>query len=292
MQQKIKAIINISNNLYSQNEIQKSILLNELIYVKGLVGSGKSYRIASLYKNLNLNFFIILNNSEEASYYLNDFENFLPKDEVLFFPSSFKKEATQDVYENSNILSRSEVLKKIKNKTKSKLIVSYSEAIFEKIISQNILNKKTLYFDKVKTFSLDSINELLFKLGFNRVPFVSTPGEFSIRGGILDIYSFSYNHPYRLEFFDDKVERICSFNIETQISINAFENITILPNTSNIDFSKKRNSFFDFFPENTVYIFNDFDKTIDSLKKLYANAEKLFKSKKREDYSPESLFIT
>ena len=291
MQQKIKAIINISNNLYSQNEIQKSILLNELIYVKGLVGSGKSYRIASLYKNLNLNFFIILNNSEEASYYLNDFENFLPKDEVLFFPSSFKKEATQEVYENSNILSRSEVLKKIKNKTKSKLIVSYSEAIFEKIISQNILNKKTLYFDKVKSFSLDSINELLFKLGFNRVPFVSTPGEFSIRGGILDIYSFSYNHPYRLEFFDDKVERICSFNIETQISINAFENITILPNTSNIDFSKKRNSFFDFFPENTVYIFNDFDKTIDSLKKLYANAEKLFKSKKREDYSPESLFI-
>tara|TARA_B000000441_G_C21751141_1_gene362544 strand:- start:1390 stop:4731 length:3342 start_codon:yes stop_codon:yes gene_type:complete len=291
LQQKIKAIINISNNLYSQNEIQKSILLNELIYVKGLVGSGKSYRIASLYKNLNLNFFIILNNSEEASYYLNDFENFLPKDEVLFFPSSFKKEATQDVYENSNILSRSEVLKKIKNKTKSKLIVSYSEAIFEKIISQNILNKKTLYFDKVKSFSLDSINELLFKLGFNRVPFVSTPGEFSIRGGILDIYSFSYNHPYRLEFFDDKVERICSFNIETQISINAFENITILPNTSNIDFSKKRNSFFDFFPENTVYIFNDFDKTIDSLKKLYANAEKLYKSKKREDYSPESLFI-
>ena len=291
MQQKIKAIINISNNLYSQNEIQKSILLNELIYVKGLVGSGKSYRIASLYKNLNLNFFIILNNSEEASYYLNDFENFLPNDEVLFFPSSFKKEATQDVYENSNILSRSEVLKKIKNKTKSKLIVSYSEAIFEKIISQNILNKKTLYFDKVKSFSLDSINELLFKLGFNRVPFVSTPGEFSIRGGILDIYSFSYNHPYRLEFFDDKVERICSFNIETQISINAFENITILPNTSNIDFSKKRNSFFDFFPENTVYIFNDFDKTINSLKKLYANAEKLFKSKKREDYSPESLFI-
>ena len=291
MQQKIKAIINISNNLYSQNEIQKSILLNELVYIKGLVGSGKSYRIASLYKNLNLNFFIILNNSEEASYYLNDFENFLPNDEVLFFPSSFKKEATQEVYENSNILSRSEVLKKIKNKTKSKLIVSYSEAIFEKIISQNILNKKTLYFDKVKSFSLDSINELLFKLGFNRVPFVSTPGEFSIRGGILDIYSFSYNHPYRLEFFDDKVERICSFNIETQISISAFENITILPNTSNIDFSKKRNSFFDFFPENTVYIFNDFDKTINSLKKLYANAEKLFKSKKRKDYSPESLFI-
>ena len=292
MQQKIKAIINISNNLYSQNEIQKSILLNELIYVKGLVGSGKSYRIASLYKNLNLNFFIILNNSEEASYYLNDFENFLPKDEVLFFPSSFKKEATQEVYENSNILSRSEVLKKIKNKTKSKLIVSYSEAIFEKIISQNILNKKTLYFDKVKSFSLDSINELLFKLGFNRVPFVSTPGEFSIRGGILDIYSFSYNHPYRLEFFDDKVERICSFNIETQISISAFENITILPNTSNIDFSKKRNSFFDFFPENTVYIFNDFDRTINSLKKLYANAEKLYKSKKTKDYSPETLFIS
>ena len=109
---------------------------NELIYIKGLVGSGKSFRISSLYKSSNLNFFIILNNLEQASYYLNDFENFLPKDDVLFFPSSFKKEVTQEVYDNSNILLRSDVLKKIKNKTKSKLIVSYSEAIFEKIVSR------------------------------------------------------------------------------------------------------------------------------------------------------------
>ena len=264
---------------------------NELIYIKGLVGSGKSFRIASLFKKSNNDFFIILNNQEEANYYLNDFENILSKNEVLFFPSSFKKEATQEVYENSNILLRSEVLKNINNKNKSKLIVSYSEAIFEKIVSQNTLNNKSVYFDKIKPFSLDSINELLFELGFNRVPFVSTPGEFSIRGGILDVYSFSYNHPYRLEFFDDKIERICSFNVENQLSINAFENITILPNTSNIDFSNKRYSIFDFFPENTVYVFNDFDKTINSLEKLYANAEKIYKSKKSEDYLPKSLFI-
>ncbi len=264
---------------------------NELIYIKGLVGSGKSFRIASLFKKSNNDFFIILNNQEEANYYLNDFENILSKNEVLFFPSSFKKEATQEVYENSNIVMRSEVLKNINNKNKSKLIVSYSEAIFEKIVSQNTLNNKSVYFDKLKHFSLDSINELLFKLGFNRVPFVSTPGEFSIRGGILDVYSFSYNHPYRLEFFDDKIERICSFNVENQLSINAFENITILPNTSNIDFSNKRYSIFDFFPENTVYVFNDFDKTINSLEKLYTNAEKIYKSKKSEDYLPKSLFI-
>ena len=262
---------------------------NELIYIKGLVGSGKSFRISSLYKSSNLNFFIILNNLEQASYYLNDFENFLPKDDVLFFPSSFKKEVTQEVYDNSNILLRSDVLKKIKNKTKSKLIVSYSEAIFEKIVSQKTLDKKTLYIDKEKSYSLDSINELLFELGFSRVPFVSTPGEFSIRGGILDIYSFSYNHPYRLEFFDDKVERICSFNVENQLSINAFENLSILPNTSNIDFSKQRHSIVDFFPENTVYVFNDFDKTINSLKKLYANAKRINKTK--EGQLPESLFI-
>ena len=264
---------------------------NELIYIKGLVGSGKSFRIASLFKKSNNDFFIILNNQEEANYYLNDFENILSKNEVLFFPSSFKKEATQEVYENSNILLRSEVLKNINNKNKSKLIVSYSEAIFEKIVSQNTLNNKSVYFDKIKPFSLDSINELLFELGFNRVPFISTPGEFSIRGGILDVYSFSYNHPYRLEFFDDKIERICSFNVENQLSINAFENITILPNTSNIDFLNKRYSIFDFFPENTVYVFNDFDKTINSLEKLYANAEKIYKSKKSEDYLPKSLFI-
>ena len=264
---------------------------NELIYIKGLVGSGKSYRIASLFKKSSNDFFVILNNQEEATYYLNDFENILSKDEVLFFPSSFKKEATQEIYENSNILLRSEVLKKIKNKNKSRLIVSYSEAIFEKIISQNTLNKKSLKINKEKSFSLDSINELLFKLGFNRVPFVSTPGEFSIRGGILDVFSFSYNHPYRLEFFDDKVERICSFNIETQLSINAFDSITIIPNTSNIDFSNKRDSIIDFFHENTLYVFNDFDQTMKILNQLYSGAEKIYNSKINNDHAPETLFI-
>ena len=262
---------------------------NELIHIKGLVGSGKSFRIASAFKKSSHNFFIILTNAEEAAYYLNDFENILSKDKVLFFPSSFKKEATQEVYENSNILLRSEVLKKIKNK--NKLIVSYSEAIFEKIISQNTLNKNSLKIDRENTFSLDSINELLFKLRFNRVPFVSSPGEFSVRGGILDVYSFSYNHPYRLEFFDDKIERICSFNVETQLSINAFNSITILPNTSNVDFSNKRDSIIDFFPKNTVFVFNDFDQTMKTLNQLYIGAEKIYKSKKNNDYSPETLFI-
>jgi len=264
-------------------------LSNELIHIKGLVGSGKSFRIASAFKKSSHNFFIILTNAEQAAYYLNDFENILSKDEVLFFPSSFRKEATQEVYENSNILLRSEVLKKIKNK--NKLIVSYSEAIFEKIISQNTLNKNSLKIDRENTFSLDSINELLFKLGFNRVPFVSSPGEFSVRGGILDVYSFSYNHPYRLEFFDDKIERICSFNVETQLSINAFNSITILPNTSNVDFSNKRDSIIDFFPKNTVFVFNDFDQTMKTLNQLYIGAEKIYKSKKNNDYSPETLFI-
>ncbi|MAU58411.1 MAG: transcription-repair coupling factor [Flavobacteriaceae bacterium] len=259
--------------------------------MKGLVGSGKSYRIASLFKKSSNDFFVILNNQEEATYYLNDFENILSKDEVLFFPSSFKKEATQEIYENSNILLRSEVLKKIKNKNKSRLIVSYSEAIFEKIISQNTLNKKSLKINKEKSFSLDSINELLFKLGFNRVPFVSTPGEFSIRGGILDIFSFSYNHPYRLEFFDNKIERICSFNVETQLSINAFDSITIIPNTSNIDFSNKRDSIIDFFDENTLYVFNDFDQTMKILNQLYSGAEKIYNSKINNDHAPETLFI-
>ena len=264
---------------------------NEFIYIKGLVGSGKSYRIASLFKKSRNDFLIILNNQEEATYYLNDFENILSNDEVLFFPSSFKKEATQEIYQNSNILLRSEVLKKIKNNNNPRLVVSYSEAIFEKIISQSTLNKKSLKINREKSFSLDSINELLFKLGFNRVPFVSTPGEFSIRGGILDIFSFSYNHPYRLEFFDDKIERICSFDVETQLSINALDSITIIPNTSNIDFSNKRDSLIDFFHKNTVYVFNDFDQTMKILNQLYSGAEKNYKSKINNDHAPETLFI-
>ena len=104
MYKKIKTKIGLYENSISQNEINNSILSNELIHIKGLVGSGKSFRIASAFKKSSHNFFIILTNAEQAAYYLNDFENILSKDEVLFFPSSFKKEATQEVYENSNIL--------------------------------------------------------------------------------------------------------------------------------------------------------------------------------------------
>ena len=137
----------------------------DLIHIKGLIGSGKSFRMAAAYKKTKRNFFIILDNAEQAAYYLNDFENILSKDEILFFPPSFKKTTTQEVFENSNILLRSEVLKNINNRNKSKIIVSYSEAIFEKIISQNTLNKNTLKINKGDTFSLDSINEILFKMG-------------------------------------------------------------------------------------------------------------------------------
>jgi len=266
-------------------------LSKDLIHIKGLIGSGKSFRMAAAYKKTKRNFFIILDNAEQAAYYLNDFENILSKDEILFFPPSFKKTTTQEVFENSNILLRSEVLKNINNRNKSKIIVSYSEAIFEKIISQNTLNKNTLKINKGDTFSLDSINEILFKMGFNRVPFVSSPGEFAIRGGILDIYSFSYKHPYRLEFFDDKIERVCSFNVESQLSINGLENITVLPNTSDINFPNKRKSILDFLPENTVFVFNDFDKTLKTLDHLYINAQKKYKSKKTNKYAPENLFI-
>ena len=186
-------------------------------------------------------------NAEKAAYFLNDFERLLGASEVLFFPASYRQAYAQETTDNANILLRAEVLKKLSSSKKSRIIVTYPQAIFEKIISQHTLKRITLKLKKDTEVSLNHINERLFEIGFERVDFVTGPGEFAVRGGIIDVFSFAYQHPYRIEFFDETVERLSSFDVSSQRSITAFEGIEILPNTSDHDFTDKRKSLLSFF---------------------------------------------
>ena len=179
--------------------------------ISGLVGSSYTLVISEVFKHAEKPFLIVLNNKEEAAYHLNDLENLLGEKNVLFYPGSYRRPYQIEETDNANVLLRAEVLNRINSRKKPAIIVSYPEALFEKVVTRKELEKHTLKISVGDDLSIDFVNEVLFEYHFKRTDFVTEPGEFSVRGGILDVFSFSNDMPYRLEFFGDDVESIRSF---------------------------------------------------------------------------------
>ncbi|MDA9851639.1 transcription-repair coupling factor [Flavobacteriaceae bacterium] len=260
--------------------------------IKGLVGSGLSFRLAAAFQKQSHSVLLVHENPEQAAYFLNDLERLLNPNEVLYFPASYRQPYAPETTDNANILLRAEVLKKLSTSKKPRIVVTYPQAVFEKIISQRTLKRIALTLKKNTDVALGHINERLFEMGFERVDFVTAPGEFAVRGGIIDVFSFAYQHPYRIEFFDETVERLSSFDVVTQRSITAFEEIELLPNTSDHDFTDKRKTLLSFFSENSCFVFADLDKTTHSLGQLYEKAENTFRNfDTTTQYPPETLFV-
>ena len=277
----------------SQKAFETALLQGGCCQVKGLVGSGMSFKLVSAFKNLNRNFLVVLDNAEQAAYHLNDFEQMLSKKEVLFFPASFKEAYNPVATDNANVLLRSEVLKKLSFSKKNKIIVTYPKALFEKVISPHTLKRKTITIKMGDVLGLDFVNETLFEYGFDRVNFVTQPGEFSVRGGIIDVFSFAYQHPYRIEFFDDEIESLRSFDVNTQLSISPIDRIDLLPNTTEVSFSEKRNSLIDSLPQNSTVVFNQLDHCLECIDKFGVKASKKFESlKTTAQYPPKVLFMS
>ena len=275
------------------NQVLLSSLLEkkQSSLIKGIVGSGLSFRLANEFKKSPKTFLLIFSEAEQAAYYLNDLEHLIGEKNVFFFPASYRKAYSPEDTDNSNILLRSSVLKNLSIK-RSKIIVTYSDAVSEKIISKHTLKKNTLTIKNGMNVSLDFINESLFEYGFERVDFVSSPGEFALRGGIIDVFSFSNNHPYRIEFFGDEVHSLRTFDVKSQLSISSLEIIDLLPNTSTISFSDKRKTIIDILPESSVVISSNIDNTLNRLDVLFKKAHDIYsKSDVILQYPPEKLFV-
>jgi len=284
-------LFKITFNDKSQKILGDFIKQKQSFLIKGLVGSGLSFRLANEYNKAPATFLFIFSEAEEAAYYLNDIEYLIGEKNVLFFPSSYRKAYSTEDTDNSNVLLRSSVLKQLSQK-KSRIIVTYTDALSEKIISEHTLKKNTLTIKKGMSVSLDFINESLFEYGFERVDFVSIPGEFALRGGIIDVFSFSNHHPYRIEFFGDEVQSLRTFDVKNQLSISNLEIIDLLPNTSKISFTDKRKTLIDLLPESSTIISSNIDKTLNGLDDLYNKAQKIYsKSDTTLQYPPEKLFV-
>ena len=241
----------------------------EKIHLKGLIGSAKTILLANLFKKSSKNFIILLNDREEAAYFYDDLNNLGLAESTLFFPSSFKRSIHYGQTEQENIVQRTEVLNKIWLNEKPYIIVSYPEALVETVISQSGLKTNTLWVKKGDKISTDFLNEFLYEYGFERVEFVYEPGQFSVRGGIVDVFSFSNEDPYRLDFFGDEVESIRSFNIDNQISKESLESITIVPNIQDKEIESSRISFVSFFQSENIWFGNNLNQFFGHVTDIY-----------------------
>jgi transcription-repair coupling factor (superfamily II helicase) len=289
---KIYTQLEVFDGLPSQKALEAAFFEKGCIHLRGCVGSGISFRLAAAFHTTQRFLLLVLEDAEQAAYILNDLERLLSPEEVLYLPASYRQPYALETTDNANILLRAEVLKKISSSKKPRLVVTYPQAVFEKLISQHSLKRIGIVLKKEATVKLSKLNEQLFEMGFERVDFVTEPGEFAVRGGIIDVFSFAYQHPYRIEFFDDTLERLSSFEVSSQRSITTYEHLEILPNTSTVQTTDHRKTILDFFPEKSAFVFGNLDKITAQLDRLYEKANATYSAKKVEaQYPPETLFV-
>lgn len=262
------------------------------IHLKGLVGSALSFAVSDAFQEADAPFLLVFNDKEEAAYYLNDLEQLIGEKNVLFYPGSYRRPYQMEETDNANVLLRAEVLNRINSRKKPAVIVTYPDALFEKVVTRKELDRSTLKIAVGDLLSIDFVNEVLFEYKFKRVDFVTEPGEFSVRGGIIDVFSFSNDEPYRIEFFGDEIDSIRSFDVETQLSTEKVKKISVMPNVENKKLDEIRESFLKYIASNTLVFVKDLDIFLDQLDKLFSKAEEAFKtiSEEIKHSKPEELF--
>ncbi|WP_370514534.1 transcription-repair coupling factor [Formosa sp. L2A11] len=267
-----------AQTLQTQN-LQLAISKNEnKTVLKGLIGSSFSLVIAEVFKKAEKPFLLIFNDKEEAAYYLNDLEQLLNTKDVLFYPGSYRRPYQIEETDNANVLLRAEVLNRINSRKKPAIIVTYTDALFEKVVTKKELERNTLKIAVNDNLSIDFVNEILFEYKFKRVDFVTEPGEFSVRGGIVDVFSFSHDEPYRIEFFGDDVDSIRTFDVETQLSTEQIKKISIIPNVENKLLDENRESFIKYMSSKTVIFSKNSQLLFSGSDVLFGKAEDAFKN--------------
>ncbi len=261
--------------------------------LKGFSGSSFSLHLAALFNQLSHSFLIVEEDKEKAAYLLNDLENVLPGHSILFFPSSYKRSIDPDKMDTGSIILRTEVLNKLSNPKDTgsgkHLIVTYPEALCEKIISFQELKENTLILKVNEELSISFITEVLETYRFERVDFVFEPGQYSIRGSIVDIFSFSHEFPYRVDFFGDTVDSIRTFEVDSQLSKTKLDEINIIPNIQIDSIATKSQSITDFLtPDDLLFIY-DIEWSLSNSQQLVEEYFSKFHGKPNNEMNADSL---
>ncbi len=199
------------------------------IFLKGLNGSGAAMTIASLFFKRRGSYVCVLNDLEEAGYFYHDLVQLTGGDGIYFFPSAYRRAIKYGHVDPANEILRTEVLSTLQDPTVPFVIITYPDALAEKVISREVLKENTLKISVGEKLDNMFVSDVLDEYGFEQVDYVYEPGQYAMRGSILDVFSFSYEFPYRIDFFGNEVETIRSFDVETQLSKEKLDSIYIVP---------------------------------------------------------------
>lgn len=294
VKEKIKDIYHKSQNI---RELIDTLDKHSDLTCIGLTASAKSYVVAATFDIINGHNLIICNDKEKAAYFYNDLENIFDekdfdysKKKVLFYPTSYKKPYEPEKADNTYILSRTEVLQRISTSERKTLIVTYPEAMSEKVVTRKTMSKNTLKISTGDEISMDTLTDTLVNYNFEHVDFVVEPGQFAIRGGIVDVFSFSNDYPYRIEFFGDEIDSIRSFNPIDQLSIEQLKDIILIPNLQDHSIENERESLLQYMKNKaTIWIEEEIslEERIDA---EYDKAVNIFNENEGNADNPEKLF--
>ncbi|TAF28367.1 MAG: transcription-repair coupling factor [Runella slithyformis] len=269
------------------NQIVSKEPPNSRVQIKGLVGSVDAVLLAAAYRQQHQPFLVVLSDREEAAYFQNDLQNLLEQ-EVLYYPTSYKRPYHYEEIDNANVLMRAEILNKLNSPQPPKgalappsgaggaglLVVTYPEALSEKVINRRSLLSNTFTVKVGEKLDPDFLSEFLLGYDFDKTDFVYEAGQFAVRGGIVDVFSYASELPYRIELFGDEVESIRSFNPETQLSLDAVRQINVIPDIQSKLTLETRESFLSFWPADAVLWFKDAELTLEVIDNAYERAEK------------------
>src|SRR4029077_13108746 len=234
--------------------------LPQHLVLKNLQGSSSAFVIAAIFNQSatsQLNHLVVCEDAEAAAYFHNSLENLSGALDIFYFPSSFKNNKTWQELNSSHVMLRTEALTRFSAGGNKKIMVSCPEALFEKVVLPETLAGNMIRLKSGETIRPEDLMESLVGYGFERTDFVYEPGQFAVRGGILDIYSFGNEKPYRLELFGNEVDSIRIFDPESQLSERRLLQVQIIPNIETHFSTEKKISLFEFLPENTVIWMHD-----------------------------------
>ncbi len=281
------------NGIYWTDLQEKQTHFNTNQYFSGLRGSSLSFIINDIFQNTKQNMFVVCNDKEKAAYLLNDLQSLLPEKNIHYFPESYKVPYKEEKTSNASIQERAETLSYLCKENYSGVVVTYAAALAEKVASRTSLSKNTLVIKKGEKLSIEFIQEFLNSYDFELCDFVSEPGQYAIRGGIIDVYSFAHELPYRIELFGNDVEAIKTFDPISQLSNHQYDFVTIIPNIQSSEVIEVRQPIFDYLSSNTIICFDDVLFAKDSIQKQIDKAEKIFADLSGEvtHLKPSELYI-
>lgn len=238
--------------------------------IKGILGSLDAV-IASAVHLLNpqQTHLFVLADREEAAYFINDLQNLVGEEFVLGFPMSYKRAYQYEEVDNANVLMRAEVLNKLNNAPSGLLLVTYPEALSEKVINRRSLSKNTFTINVNEKLDTNFLGEVLGSYDFEKTDFVYEAGQYSIRGGIVDVFSYANDLPYRIDLFGDEVESIRTFDPESQLSVESVSRINIIPDVQNRLIQETREPFLSFLPKDARLWFKDVELTLEIIEKCF-----------------------